>query len=106
MNISDTERKSRSESADSSTPTTRLSGPWLIIARVVWLALVVPSVGLFVAGLPVFYLQIQKPCVDPVTCNLAGALTAKRFQGITALCFSARGFVAFFTLFSATNAPS
>src|SRR5260221_5927469 len=104
MNISDTERKSRSESADSSTPTTRLSGPWLIIARVVWLALVVPSVGLFVAGLPVFYQQIQKPCVDPVTCNLAGALTAKGLQGIPALGFSVSGYVAFFTIFWAINA--
>ncbi|TME67495.1 MAG: hypothetical protein E6I59_00430, partial [Chloroflexi bacterium] len=77
MNVSSTEQTSRSGSVVPGSATTRLSGSRLIIARTVWLALVVPSVGLFIASLPVYYAQIQRACVDPVTCNIAGTLTAK-----------------------------
>ena len=69
MNLADTERKSGSGLNVSGTA--RLSGFRLIMARGVWLALVVPSMGLFVASLPVYYVQIQRACVDLVTCNLA-----------------------------------
>jgi hypothetical protein len=74
MNLSDTEGKSGSGLVVSSTANTRLSGSRLIIARAVWLALVLPSLGLFIASLPVYYVQIQRACVDPVTCTVAGSL--------------------------------
>src|SRR5258708_13861562 len=77
MNVSDTERTSKSDSVVSSTATTRFSGSRLILARAVWLALVVPSVGLFVISLPVYYAQLQRACVNPVTCNVAFSLTAQ-----------------------------
>ena len=84
MNVSSTEQTSRSGSVVTGSATTRLSGSRLIIARTVWLALVVPSVGLFIASLPVYYAQIQRACVDPVTCNIAGTLTAKGLQELPA----------------------
>ena len=74
MSRSETEGKSASGTVVSNTTTTRLSGPWLLIARAVWLALVVPSIGFFVVSLPVYYQQLQRGCVDPVTCSISGAL--------------------------------
>ena len=84
MNSLDTEEKSASRS----TATTRLSGRRIILARTVWLVLVIPSLGLFIASLPVFYAQIQKPCTNPTICNLTGALTAKGLQELSALGLS------------------
>ena len=78
---------------------TRLSGPWLIIARTVWLALVIPSVGLFVAGLPVYYERLRTACVGPVACNFAGALTAKGLRSLSAIGFSVSGYATFYTFF-------
>jgi hypothetical protein len=78
---------------------TRLSGSRLIIARALWLALVIPSLGLFVASLPVYYVQIQKACVDLVTCNIAGSLTAKGLQDLPALGLSVSGYAALFIIF-------
>jgi len=65
----------------------------------VWLALIVPSAGLFIASLPVYYAQIQRACVDPVTCNIAGTLTAKGLQELSALGLSVSGYAALLTIF-------
>ena len=99
MNVSSTEQTSRNGSVASSAATTRLSGFRLIIARTVWLALIVPSAGLFIASLPVYYAQIQRACVDPVTCNIAGTLTAKGLQELSALGLSVSGYAALLTIF-------
>src|SRR2546430_9869086 len=99
MNRSDSEGKSASQSTVSSVATTRFSGAFLIIARGVWLALVVPSLGLFVIGLPVYYQQLQRACLDPVTCSLGGAQTAKGLQDLSAHGFSVSEYAALFTIF-------
>ena len=101
MNVADTERKSGSGSVVSNTANTRLSGSRLIIARAVWLALVIPSLGLYVVSLPVYYARIQRACVDPVTCNVTGTLTAKGLQALAPIGFSASGYAALFTIFYA-----
>ena len=82
MNLLDTERKSASGAVVTSTANTRLSGSWLIVARAVWLALVVPSLGLFLANIIVYYQQLQRACVGPLLCNLPGALTAQDLQAV------------------------
>ena len=99
MNVSDMQRTSRSGAVRSHTATTRLSGRRLIMARAAWLVLVVPSLGLFVASLPAYYAQIQRACVDLVTCNLTGALTAKGLQELPALGLSVSGYAALLTIF-------
>ena len=99
MNRSGTEGKSASGAVVSSTAKTRLSGSRLIIARTVWLALVVPSLGFFVASLPVYFAQIQRACVDPVTCNITGTLTAKGLQELLAMGLSASSYAALLTIF-------
>src|SRR5437016_668078 len=63
MNLSNTERTSISEAAVSTTANTHLSGPWLITARTVWLVLVIPSLGLFIASLLVSYQQLQSGAI-------------------------------------------
>jgi signal transduction histidine kinase len=99
MNQANTQQQSASTSVASSTVNTRLSGASLAIARAVWLVLVVPSLGLFVVGLPAYYTQVQRPCVDLTTCNIALTLTAKGLHALASLGFAANGYAAFATLF-------
>src|SRR6266581_773390 len=99
MNRSNTEQKSASGSVVASTANTRLSGPRLIIARAVWLALVIPSLGLFVISLLVSYQQMLRVCVDPVTCNLRGELPVQVQQSLATIGFSVSGFAALVTIF-------
>jgi hypothetical protein len=53
---------------------TRLHGPWLIAARVVWIALVGLALVLLIAALPVFY-QASRTILAPET-QVPGQLTA------------------------------
>jgi hypothetical protein len=100
MNRSDTEQKSPNGAVISSSVNTHLSGSWLIIARVVWLALVVPSLGLFVASLPLYYQQLQEACVDATACALNGALPAQVLQLLPTIGFSVSGYAALVTILS------
>ena len=99
MNQSNTQQQNASGSISASTANTRLSGPGLLLTRAVWLALVLPSVALFIAGLPVYYAQLQRACIGPVECNIAGALTARGLQALLALGVSASGYATFCTIF-------
>ena len=99
MNRVNTQQQSASGLAASSTAKTRLSGSRLIIARVLWLALVIPSLGFFVASLPVYYSQIQKACVDIVTCNITGALSSQGLQELSGFGLSTGSYAALLTLF-------
>jgi hypothetical protein len=99
MNLADTERKSGSASVVSNNANTRLSGSWLIVARAVWVALVVLSLGLYIAALPVYYQQLQTACVDVVTCNVPGELTAKGLLALHSFGFSASAYAAFNIIF-------
>src|SRR5690348_622678 len=100
MNQLDTEQKSTTKAVDSGAATTRLTCPWLIIARVVWLALVIPSLGLFVANLFVYDQQLQRACTGPgpVLCSMTGALTAKELHAFSAGGFAVSGYAALLTI--------
>jgi hypothetical protein len=67
----------------------------------VWVVLVVPSLGLFVVGLPVYYQQLQRACVTPATCYIAGALPAKELQTLSTIGISAGGYATLLTIFYA-----
>jgi hypothetical protein len=99
MNLSDTEVKSASGAVVASAANTSLSGSWLIIARAVWLALVIPSLGLCVVSLPLYYQQLQRACVDIATCNVNGALTAQQLQALSTVGLFVSEYAAFFTIF-------
>jgi hypothetical protein len=59
----------------------RLHGRWLLLARLGWVALVVLTLGIFGASLPVYIAQLQTPCAgsacgyQQLTPAQAGALT-------------------------------
>jgi signal transduction histidine kinase len=99
MSRAKTQQQSARGSVASSNEKTRLSGFRLVIARAVWLMLVIPSLGLTVVSFPVYYQQIQKPCVDATTCNIAGAMTVKGLRALVALGVSVNGYAAFLTIF-------
>jgi hypothetical protein len=103
MNLADVEGKSASGAAVSGTDT-RLTGRWLIIARVAWLVLVLPSLGLFVVSLPVYYQQLQRACVNLATCSLNGALIAQGLQALPSIGFSVSGYATFYMIFFAVLA--
>jgi hypothetical protein len=46
----------------------RLHGRWLVLARGVWLALVILTLAIFFASLPVYVAQLQTPCA-PTACQ-------------------------------------
>ncbi|HEX6484178.1 MAG TPA: hypothetical protein VF043_35485 [Ktedonobacteraceae bacterium] len=92
-------QKTTESLAASSTMTTRLTGPWLIIARVTWLVLIIFSLGFLVASFLSYYQQLQTACVGPIACNIAGALPAKGFHELLALGLSASEYAAFNTIF-------
>jgi hypothetical protein len=99
MNQGHTQQHGVSDPITSSTAKTRLSGVWLHIARAVWLALVIPSLGLTIISFPVYYQQLQRACVDPMTCNVAGALTGKGLRALAPFSVSVSGYAAFYTIF-------
>ncbi len=53
---------------DSTAPTLR--GRWLILAQVVWMAVALLSVGLFVAGIPARYAELRSVCIDGEECAI------------------------------------
>src|SRR5579859_212936 len=99
MNVTGTERTSRGRSVASTDGKTRLSGTRLVIARVVWLTLVLPSIGLFIASLPVYYRLVQRAC-DPATCNnIAGTLNAKGLQELHSFSLSTGSYAILLIIF-------
>jgi len=89
MNLSNTEQKSASGAVVSNAANTRLSGSWLMIARTVWLVLVVPSVVLFVVSLFVSSQQAQ-----------SGAIPASVQQMLSSIGLSVSGFNTLTTIFN------
>src|SRR5690242_4091775 len=99
MNVTGMERTGSGEPAGSTGGKTRLSGTRLIIARVVWLALVLPTVGLFVASFPVYYTFVQKACTGIVTCNIVGTLNAKGLQELSSFGLSTSSYAVLLIIF-------
>lgn len=78
---------------------TRLSGAALIAARATWLLITLPSVALFIAGIPAYDARLQQACGDPASCNVAMTLSARGIRAFTALGVSMADYAAFSTVF-------
>ena len=91
--LADTERKSESGSVNSSTATTRLSGSRLILARVLWVAVVTLIVALFIVVLPAYYALLQTVCTG-ATCAPTQP-TPDSAQGIQKLGLSLSAYATF-----------
>ncbi len=69
--------------------TTRLSGRWLLLARLVWIALVLFVLAAAIASLPAVFAVLHLPCTaDSVSCNGNGLLTPGQIQGLLKQDFS------------------
>jgi len=77
---------------------TRLSGHWLVLARLLWLMLTLLSLALFFAGIPAFYQQLQLPCVG-VSCSLYGALLSPALIKLQTIGFPVQEYATFLIVF-------
>src|SRR5947209_20226622 len=59
MNRTDVQPETGVRSASSNTVDTRLGGGWLLLARVVWIVMVVLALGLFFASLPTYFAYLH-----------------------------------------------
>ncbi len=71
---------------------THLHGRWLVLARVVWVVLVVFTVGIFVISLPVYFAQLQTVCVGDLCIYRYGQLTPGTAKALQDLGFSIGGY--------------
>src|SRR5436309_7792781 len=74
MNRADVQSEKVVRSASSSMADTRLRGGWLILARVVWVAVVVLTLGLFIASIPTTLADLHILCTA-ASCTTSGQLT-------------------------------
>ena len=61
---------------------TRLTGRLLILARVVWIALVIFLLGTFILSLPANFATLHQPCTFGDWCTNTGYLTASEIQSL------------------------
>jgi hypothetical protein len=72
---------------------TRLSGRWLILARITWFVVVLPTLVLFVMSMPLYFAHLQTPCLT-TSCSFG------QLSPVTIQALSARGlFLNVYTLF-------
>ena len=79
-----------------STGDTRLLGRWLILARLVWIALIILYLSSFLASLPVYFALLQKPC--QATSCASGQLNVATLHWLSALGLSTSEYALFFIL--------
>jgi hypothetical protein len=61
---------------------TRLTGRWLILTQVAWIALVVCILGYFIASLPQTFVTLHQPCIGAWCKNATGRLTASQIHSL------------------------
>jgi hypothetical protein len=77
---------------------TRLHGRWLILARVVWVAVVVLALGLFIASIPTTFASLHMLCTD-ASCSNGGQLTADSVRELQALGLSMDFYATYIVVF-------
>ena len=59
---------------------TRLRGPWLVLARIIWIAVVLLAMGLFVASIPAFIATLNNACTTAACHTLTAPYSVKQIQ--------------------------
>ncbi len=72
----------------------RLQGRWLIIARVCWVVLVVLTLGIFFASLPVFLAHLQTLCAG-TACTFSQQLTPGQVGALKGMGLSPGDYTAY-----------
>jgi hypothetical protein len=80
MNRADLQSETVVRSASSSMADTRLRGYWLVFARVVWIAVVVLILTVFVASIPAFNALLQNACTTAACDALIPPYSMKQYQ--------------------------
>ncbi len=75
---------------------TRLHGRWLLLARGIWLALVVLTLAIFFASLPVYVALLQTPCAGTaLACALSQQLTPGQVGALKGMGLSPGDYAAY-----------
>ncbi|HEV7128354.1 MAG TPA: hypothetical protein VGN32_13060 [Ktedonobacterales bacterium] len=81
----------------------RIPGTWLWVTRGVWLMVAALVVGVFVAGLPVYFAALQTACASPARC-LPNQLTADRLRALGTLGYAPWQYAAYVTTLDSISA--
>src|SRR6266702_5122486 len=76
----------------------RLHGRWLVLARVVWIAVVVLALGLFIASIPTTFASLHILCTA-ASCSNVGQLTADYVRELQAVGLSMDFYVTYIVVF-------
>ena len=98
MNRADVQSETGVRSASSSMADTRLRGGWLVLARVVWGAVVVLALGLFIASIPTNFAALHMLCTAP-SCTTSGPLTPDDVRELQAVGLSMDFYVTYIVVF-------
>lgn len=74
---------------------TRLSGTWLVLARVGWVVMALLALSILIVGLPAYFTQVQTPCGSAAACTIHGTLAPEGMRALQALGVSAGTYAAF-----------
>ena len=74
---------------------TSLRERWLTLARLVWVAVALLTVGVFVSSIPSEFARLQSPCTDTVSCSWLLRLTAENARELRELGVSVNFFAAY-----------
>jgi hypothetical protein len=77
----------------------RLHGRWLLLARGIWITLVVLTLGIFAASLPVYIAQLQTPCTG-TECTSGVLLTPSQAEVLKGIGLSLSDYAAFSVAFT------
>src|SRR5438270_12887113 len=87
MNRLEKASKIGSQGVMSSDGALRLQGPWLLLARIVWISIVVPTYALFVARVPAYFTSLH--LLHPPTGQISTVqLTPADVQSLQSVGFS------------------
>jgi hypothetical protein len=73
----------------------RLQGRWLLLARGVWLALVILTLGIFFVSLPVYIALLQTPCAGRACAFSTEQLTAGQVGTLKGMGLSLGAYAAY-----------
>jgi hypothetical protein len=82
-------------------PATSLRGRWLLLARMLWVAVAFLSLGVLVYSIPAEFVRLRTPCTDTVSCNWLVRLSAENAQEPRELGLSVNFFAAYFVVLEA-----
>src|SRR6266699_6350756 len=78
---------------------TRLQGRWLLLARGIWLALVILTLAIFGASLPVYVALLQTPCAG-IACRNEALLTPEQASVLKEMGLSTGDYAAYTVAFT------